>query len=169
MFSNIFRISLLATLLTAAGIWFSRPVTAQDYSFDGTWEGRLELVDATEAVDGTPRKLKADDYEKAKAYWSAPLKITIRGQKATVYMGADEIVPGLFQAHVHKTNALVFASHSGGRWVETQSYVLTQKNHDALLVVFSRAVNNRDVAGQPPGEKIKILMAAVGEVYRRSQ
>jgi hypothetical protein len=66
-------------------------------------------------------------------------------------------------------NAVVFGSHSGGRWVESQAFAITLKNPETLLVVFSRVVNNRDVPGQPPGSKSKISMAAVGEFYRKSR
>jgi hypothetical protein len=101
MLSRILRFPLLAILLIAAGIWCSWPVAAQDIdSFDGTWEGKLELVHANEVVEGAPNKdvlIKGSDrYEQVKEFRKTPFKITIRGQRASIYWGDIESMPGLF-------------------------------------------------------------------------
>ena len=77
MFSGILRIPLLSILLIATGILFSWPIAARDIaSFDGTWEGKLEVVDGTSNKD-------SDSYERTKAaYGKSPFKITIYGQRA---------------------------------------------------------------------------------------
>ena len=167
MFSRFLRSPLLSILLITTGILFARPITARDLgSFDGTWEGKLEVVNGTSSKDKD-----SDSYERTKAaYGKSLFKLTIHGQRATVYFGETEVKPGLFQAQVYMTNAVVFASDSGedndGHWVETWDFVVTQKDPETLLVVFSRVVNNLSAPGQPQRSKFSVV--AVGEFRRTS-
>jgi hypothetical protein len=88
MLSRILRIPLLSILLIATGILFSSPSAARDIgSFDGTWEGKLEVVDGTSSKDKD-----SDSYERTKAaYGKSPFKITIHGQRASVCFGETEV------------------------------------------------------------------------------
>jgi hypothetical protein len=165
MFSRILRSPLLSILLIAAGLLFSRPITARDLgSFDGTWEGKLEVVDGTSNKDKD-----SDSYERTKAaYEKSPFRLTIHGQRASVYFSETEVKPSLFQAQVYMTNAVVFASDSGedkdGHWVETWDFAVTQKDPETLIVVFCRVVNNLDVPEQP--HRRKFFVVAAGDLHR---
>jgi hypothetical protein len=167
MLSRILRISLLSILLIATGILFSSPSAARDIgSFDGTWEGKLEVVDGTSSKDKD-----SDSYERTKAaYGKSPFKITIHGQRASVCFGETEVKPSLFQAQIHMTNAVVFATDNAedkdGQWVETWDFAITQKNSEALIVVFSRVANNLDVPEET--HESKFFVVAVGEFRRTS-
>ena len=165
MLSRIPWLPLLSILLIATGILLSSPSAARDIgSFDGTWEGKLAVV------DGTSKKDKdSDSYERTKvAYGKSPFKITIHGQRASVYFGETEVKPSLFQAHIHMTNAVVFATDNAedkdGPWVETWEFAITQKNSEALIVVLSRVVNNLDVPEET--DQSKFFVVAVGEFRR---
>src|SRR5690242_20910849 len=58
-------------------------------SFDGTWQGKLEVVDGTSNKDKD-----SDSFERTKAaYGKSPFKLTIHGQRATVYFGETEVKP----------------------------------------------------------------------------
>jgi hypothetical protein len=165
MLSRILRIPSLSILLIATGILFSSPSAARDIgSFDGTWEGKLEVVDGTSNKD-------SDSCERTKAaYEKSPFKIAIHGQRASVYFGETEVKPSLFQAQIHMTNAVVFATDNAedkdGQWVETWDFAITQKNSEALIVVFSRVVNNLDVPEETSESKFSVV--AVGEFRRTS-
>jgi hypothetical protein len=168
MFSRTLRSPLLSILLIATGFLFARPVIARDLgSFDGTWEGKLEVVDGTSSKDKD-----SDSYERTKAaYGKSPFKLTIHGQRATVYFGETEVKPNLFQAQVYMTNAVVLASDSGedndGQWVETWDFAVTQKDPETLIVVLSRVVNNVSAPEQP--QSSKFFVVAAGEFRRTSQ
>ena len=158
---------MLSILLIATGILFSSPSAARDVgSFDGTWEGNVEVVDGTSSKDKD-----SDSYERTKAaYGESPFKITIHGQRASVCFGETEVKPSLFQAQIHMTNAVVFATDNAedkdGQWVETWDFAITQKNSEALIVVFSRVVNNLDVPEET--HESKFFVVAVGEFRRTS-
>jgi hypothetical protein len=165
MFSRILQRALLSILLIATSILFARPIIARDLgSFDGTWQGKLEVVDGTSNKDKD-----SDSFERTKAaYGKSPFKLTIHGQRATVYFGETEVKPSLFQAHVYMTNAVVFASDSGedkdGQWVETWDFAVTQKDLESLIVVLSRVVNNLSAPEMP--QRSKFFVVAVGEFHR---
>jgi hypothetical protein len=165
MFSRILQRALLSILLIATSILFARPIIARDLgSFDGTWQGKLEVVDGTSNKDKD-----SDSFERTKAaYGKSPFKLTIHGQRATVYFGETEVKPSLFQAHVYMTNAVVFASDSGedkdGQWVETWDFAVTQKDPESLIVVLSRVVNNLSAPEMP--QRSKFFVVAVGEFHR---
>lgn len=167
MFSRILRSPLLSILLIATGILSSWPIAARDIgSFDGTWEGKLEVVDGTSSKDKD-----ADSYERTKAaYGKSAFKLKINAQRARVYFGETEVKPGLFQAQIHMTNAVVFATDNAedkdGSWVETWDFALTQKNPEALIVVLSRVVNNLDVPEEM--HQSKFFVVAFGEFRRTS-
>jgi hypothetical protein len=158
---------LLSILLIATGILVSSPSAARDIgSFDGTWEGKLEVVEGTSKTDKD-----SDSYERTKvAYGKSPFKITIHGQRASVYFGETEVKPSLFQVQIHMTNAVVFATDNAedkdGPWVETWDFAITQKNSEALIVVLSRVVNNLDVPEET--HQSKFFVVAVGEFRRTS-
>ena len=167
MFSRVFRIPLLLILLLATAMLFSWPTAARDIgSFDGTWEGRLEVV------DGTSRRDKdSESYERTKAaYGKSAFKLKIDGQRSRVYFGETEVKPGLFQARIHLTNAVVFATDDAedkhGPWVETLDFAITQKNPEVLIVVLSRVVNNLDAPEDV--HQSKFFVVAVGEFRRTS-
>ena len=128
---------MLSILLIATGVLISWPIAAGDIaSFDGTWEGKLEVVDGTSNKDKD-----SDSYERTKAaYAKSAFKIKINGQRADVYFGETEVKPGLFQARIHMTNAVLFATDNAddkdGPWVETWDFAITQKNSEALIVVL---------------------------------
>jgi hypothetical protein len=165
MFSRILQRDFLSILLIATSILFARPIIARDLgSFDGTWQGKLEVVDGTSNKDKD-----SDSFERTKAaYGKSPFKLTIHGQRATVYFGETEVKPSLFQAHVYMTNAVVFASDSGedkdGQWVETWDFAVTQKDPESLIVVLSRVVNNLSAPEMP--QRSKFFVVAVGEFHR---
>jgi hypothetical protein len=68
------------------------------------------------------------------------------------------------------TNAVVFATDNAedkdGQWVETWDFAITQKNSEALIVVFSRVVNDLDVPEET--HKGTFFVVAVGEFRRTS-
>jgi hypothetical protein len=165
MFWKALRIPSFSILVIATGILFSFPSVGRDVgSFEGTWEGKLEVVDSTSKKD-------PDHYKRTKAAVEDLLfKITIHRQRASVYIGETEAKPTLFQAQIYMTNAVVFATDTGedqsGQWVETWDFALTQKNSETLIVCFSRVVNNLDV---PEGENnSKFFVVAIGEFRRTS-
>ena|SRR5579872_6845496 len=159
MFRKALRTVWIAGLLIAIAAVPSWPSVGRDgESFEGTWEGKLEVIGR-----GPNKDPDADERTKA-AYGKSPFKITIHGQRADVYFGEMEVKPASFQAQVLMTNAVVFASSTGedqdGKWVETWDFALTQKNSEALIVCFSRVVNNLS------GSKFFVL--ATGELHRAS-
>jgi hypothetical protein len=162
MFLRI-RIPLLSILLIATGILFSWPVAARDIgSFDGTWEGKLDVVDTK----------GSQSYNRTKAaYGESPFAIAIHGQRASVHFGETEVKPTSFQTQIYMTNAVVFATdtgyQSGHQWVETWSFALTQKDSETLIVCFSRVVNNLDLAEGEDHSQFYVL--AVGEFRRTSR
>lgn len=162
MFWRVFWVPAISIFVIATGIIFSWPSVGRDVgSFEGTWEGKLHVVDSTASKD-------SDSYKRTKATHEESLfRITIRGQRADVYFGETEIKPSLFQAHTFMTNAVVFASNAGGQWVETWDFALTQKNSEALIVCFSRVVNNLDLAEEKDGSRFFVV--AVGEFRRTSR
>jgi len=147
-----------------AGILFSVPSVGQDVvgSFEGTWEGKLEVVDT--------KGSRSYDRTKA-AYGESLFAIAIHGQRANVYFGETEVKPTSFQAQTYMTNAVVFATdtgyQSGRQWVETWDFALTQKNSETLIVAFSRVVNNLDLAEGESNSKFYVV--AVGEFRRTSR
>jgi hypothetical protein len=165
MFWKAVRFPSILSLVIAMGVPSSLPSVGRDVgSFEGTWEGRLEVVDG-----GSSKDSEADKRTKA-AYGKSLFKIAIHGQRASVYFGETEVKPTLFQAHVYQTNAVVFASSAGsdqdGEWVETWDFALTEKNFETLIACFSRVVNNVEVAEEKDGSKFFVL--AVGELHRTS-
>ncbi len=161
------QIPPLSILVIAAGILFSWPSAARDIgSLDGTWEGKLEVV------DGSSNKNKdSDSYERTKAaYGKSLFKMTLQGQRASVYFGETEVKPTSFQAQIYKTNAVVFATDTGedkdGQWVETWNFTITQKDPETLIVVFSRVVNNLGVSEEK--NEGKFFVVALGEFRRTS-
>jgi hypothetical protein len=163
MFWKALRVPCFSILVFATAILFSFPSAGRDVgSLEGTWEGKLEVVDSTSKED-------PDQYKRTKAAVEDLLfKITIHGQRASVHIGETEAKPTLFQAQTYMTNAVVFATDIGedqtGQWVETWDFALTQKNSETLIVCFSRVVNNLDV---PEAENdSKFFVVAVGEFRR---
>jgi hypothetical protein len=166
MFGRALRILSVSVFLMATGTLFSLPSAGRDVgSFEGTWEGKLEIVDSSWSKDSDP-----DKRTKA-AYGESLFKITIHGQSVRVYFGEAEVKPDLFHAQIYMTNAVVFASGAGndqdGEWVETWDFALTQKNSETLIVCFSRVVNNLDIAEEKKGSKFGLL--AAGEFHRTSR
>jgi hypothetical protein len=161
MFLRI-RIPLLSILLIATGILFSWPIAARDIgSFDGTWEGKLDVLDTK----------GSQSYNRTKAaYGESPFAIAVHGQRASVHFGETEVKPTSFQTQIYMTNAVVFATdtgyQSGHQWVETWNFTLTQKDSETLIVCLSRVVNNLDLAEGEDNSKFYVL--AVGEFRRTS-
>jgi hypothetical protein len=161
MFLRI-RIPLLSILLIATGILFSWPIAARDIgSFDGTWEGKLDVLDTR----------GSQSYNRTKAaYGESPFAIAVHGQRASVHFGETEVKPTSFQTQIYMTNAVVFATdtgyQSGHQWVETWNFTLTQKDAETLIVCLSRMVNNLDLAEGEDNSKFYVL--AVGEFRRTS-
>jgi hypothetical protein len=162
MLSRILRVPLLSILLMATGTLSSSPGAARDIgSFDGTWEGKLDVVDTK----------GSQSYNRTKAaYGESPFAIAIHGQRASVHFGETEVKPTSFQTQIYMTNAVVFATdtgyQSGHQWVETWNFALTQKDSETLIVCFSRVVNNLDFAEGADNSKFYVL--AVGEFRRTS-
>jgi hypothetical protein len=166
MFLRALRIPSISIIVIATGVLFSWPSAARDVgSLEGTWEGKLEVIDSGCSKDPDCEKRTKAAHEKSL------FKITIHGQMASVYLGEAEVKPNLFKARVYMTNAVVFASSAGedqdGEWVETWNFALTQKNAETLIVCFSRVVNNLDLPEERNGSKFGIL--AAGEFHRTSR
>jgi hypothetical protein len=165
MLRRPFRILAVAISMIATGVLSSWPSAGRDAgSFEGTWEGKLEVADSGWNKGSDPKRTKT-------AYEESSFKITIHGQNVRVYFGETEIKPDLFHAQIYMTNAVVFASSAGddrdGKWVETWDFALTQKNSETLIVCFSRVVNNLDIAEEKTGSKFGLL--AAGEFHRTSR
>jgi hypothetical protein len=164
MFRRPLRVLAVAVFTIATEVLFSWPSAGRDASsFEGTWEGKLEVADTGWT--------KGSDLERTKAaYGKALFKIIIHEQNVRVYLGEPEVNPNLFHAEIYLTNAVVFASTAGddqdGKWVETWAFTLTQKNSETLIVCFSRAVNNLDMADEKTESKFGLL--AAGEFHRTS-
>lgn len=131
-------------------------------SLDGTWEGKLEVVYSSSSKDPeSEKRVKA-------AYAKLPFRISINGQRASVYFGDEEVKPGLFQSQAYMTNAVIFASSTGedrdGKWVETWSFTITEKNSDTIIACLSRVVNNLDLV--EPKDDSKFSLLAAGEFHR---
>jgi hypothetical protein len=162
MLSRILRIPLLSILLMATAALSSSPGATRDIdSFDGTWEGKLDVVDTKSSYS----------YDRTKAaYGESPFAIAIHGPSTSVYFGETEVKPTSFQTQIYMTNAVVFATdtgyQNGHQWVETWSFALTQKDSDTLIVCLSRVVNNLDLAEGEDDSKFYVL--AVGEFRRMS-
>lgn len=159
------RIAFIALFSLVLGIAFLRPAAAHDpSSLQGTWEGKLEVV-----YSGPSKNPESDKRVRA-AYAKSPFRISINGQRASVYFGEEEIKPGLFRTQAYMTNAVIFASSAGedqdGRWVETWNFTLTEKNSERMIVCLSRVVNNLDLAETKDRSKFDLL--AVGEFHRTS-
>ncbi len=96
--------------------------------------------------------------------------MAIHGQKASVYLGENEVKATSFQTQIYMTNAVVFATdtgyQNGHQWVETWNFSLTQKDSETLIVCFSRVVNNLDLAEGEDNSKFYVL--ATGEFRRTS-
>jgi hypothetical protein len=166
VFWRAFQIVSFAIVITVAATLFCCPSTGREIgSFEGTWEGKLKVV----AID---LEKDSDSYKRTVArYEQSPFKIIIHGQGANVYFGDTEVKPNLFQAHIYRTNAVVFASSAGadadGRWVETWDFLLTQNNPETLIACLSRIVNNLDAPETQDSSKFFIVIA--GELRRTSR
>jgi hypothetical protein len=157
------RLVFIAFFPLVSGIAFLQPTTAQSSrSLAGTWEGKLEVL-----YDSSSNDPESDKRVKA-AYTKSPFRISINGQQASVYFGDEEVKPGSFQSQSYMTNAVIFASSAGedrdGRWVETWNFTVTEKNSEAILVCFSRVVNNLDRAETMDSGKFGLI--AAGEFHR---
>jgi hypothetical protein len=166
MFWKALQIPSFAIVVLAAGILFSCPSIGREIgSFEGAWEGKLKVVASSLDNDSESYKRTVGRYEES------PFKIIIQGKGAKVFFGDTEVKPNLFQTNVYMTNAVVFASSAGGDadgpWVETWSFLLTQKNPDTLIVCFSRIVNNLDAPETQDFGKFFIVTA--GELRRTSR
>jgi hypothetical protein len=165
MFRRVRRVVFIAILLLVSGTAFLHPTAGQgSSSLEGTWEGKLEVV-----YDSSSNDPESDKRVKA-AYAKSPFRISINGQRASVYFGDEEVKPGLFQIQAYMTNAVIFASSAGedhdGRWVETWNFTVTEKNSETIIACLSRVVNNLDRAETKDGGKFGLL--AAGEFHRTS-
>lgn len=161
---KIGRACLLAGCLIATGIAFLQSSAGQDVgSFDGTWEGKLRVVESTSNKDD-PASL---DRVNA-AYSRSSVRVIIHGQQVRVYFGDREVKPGAFQIHIYLTNAVVFAQSKGedqtGRWVETWNFSFTERSAETLIACFSRVVNNVDLPEGQNDSKFGVL--ATGNFQR---
>jgi len=162
MFRRVRLVAFIA-ILPLSGIAFSHP-TAElgSNSLEGTWEGKLEVVyDSSSSDPESDKRVKV-------AYAKSPFRISINGQRASVYFGDEEVKPGLFQFQAYMTNAVIFASSAGedrdGRWVETWNFTVTEKNSETIIACVSRVVNNLDRAETTDGSKFGLV--AAGEFHR---
>jgi hypothetical protein len=165
MFRRVRRVVFIAILPLVSGIAFLHSTAGQGSSpLEGTWEGKLEVV-----YSGSSKDPESDKRVRA-AYAKSPFRISINGQRASVYFGGEEVKPGLFQYQTYMTNAVIFASSAGedhdGRWVETWNFTLTEKDSEAMIACLSRVVNNLDLAETKDGGKFGLL--AAGEFHRTS-
>jgi hypothetical protein len=162
MLSRTLRIPLLSILLLVTGTLSLSSGAARDIgSFDGRWEGKLNVVDTKGSLS----------YNRTNAaYDKSPFAIVIHGQRANVYFGETEVKPTSFQTQIYMTNAVVFATDTGNQnghqWVETWNFSLTQKDSETLIVCLSRVVNNLDIANGEDNSKFYVL--AVGEFRQTS-
>ena len=162
MFLGVRRTGFIAIVLLVSGITFLQPSAGQrPGSLEGTWEGKLDLVDTKGSSSYNRTKAALEEY---------PIAIAIHGQVASVYFGETEVMPTKFETQIYMTNAVVFATDTGYQgdhpWVETWNFSLTQKDSDTLIVCFSRVVNNLDIAEGEKNSKFYVL--AVGEFRRKS-
>jgi len=166
MFWKMLRITLRSILMIATGLSFSFPSVGREVgSLEGTWEGKLEVIDGS-----SNRNKQSDSFERTKAaYAKSPFRIRFRDQSASVYFGETEVKPGSFHTQIYMTNAVVFATDTGedndGQWVETWDFAVTKKNPETLIACFSRVVNNLDL---PDGNNSKFFVVLVGELHRTS-
>ncbi len=136
--------------------------------FNGTWVGKLRIVDPA-AVDGTVGSGTAGkEYEYA---------VVVAGASAKVYSRKDgswdEIKPGAFHVAAHKTNAIVYAidsstdvydSSGSGGWVETWNFTVTHKNTTTLYAAWTRSVNN--YLKKPSDRAARFFVVAFGEMHQ---
>ncbi|MBR1201042.1 hypothetical protein JQ574_34110 [Bradyrhizobium sp. AUGA SZCCT0158] len=128
--------------------------------YEGTWEGELQ-------------------YQKGGGLYNPDWppdvwRLTIKDNAARVFIKRDaaedfkESKPGKYKMEIYMTNVLIFAITSGGDedgvWVETQTFVLTQKGPDTLGAILAGAVNNTE---QPlDRETSKFFYLGTGELLR---
>lgn len=148
----------VATIALAWGFscWHA---SAQDLNAaQGSWEGTLTQV----AVPGLRKKL----------YPPQVWRMVIEGDKVRMFIrgannGFSEVKPGKFKVSQFKTNALVYSLDSGedsdGGWIETESWLLLQKNPDALGVLYTGAVKNPKSADP---ELLNFFTVRTGEFRR---
>lgn len=115
--------------------------------FDGTWEGNILFdKEAFLASTSTPPEGVAFRFE-------------IHGPVVQVFIEEDgkfgESKPGAFHIAPVGTNAVIFATDSApDAWVETWTFVVTQKDDHTLTVEYTRLVNN---VGSMPDSPEKIF------------
>ena len=147
-------------ILVCCLAWTATPAAAVDLGeLDGTWEGTLAVV-ATPA--GAP---DSNPYS---------LRLVIHGTDANVFAryGStapyQEVKPGKFHIARLGPSGIVAVIDSGhdedGMWIETWNFTVTLKQHDAMIVNFSRFVNNVDMP--PNADHSKFTETMTGELAR---
>jgi hypothetical protein len=138
MRGGFLRWLLVRCLATALVVAVGLPGLARAQNFgplDGTWEGELTTVDASQPDrhDRNWRRIVIKDYQAHVFYRDKGGQIV-------------EVKPGKFQAQKLLTNAVIAAIDTGtdneGRWVESWVFAVTQKDPRTLMVRFARVVNN---------------------------
>lgn len=154
--------SLVGALAIAWGLSIltpARQAEAQDLGpANGTWEGSLTPIMG-------PGLFASDK--------PLPIRMIVRDDGAQVFTGQnfnDEVKPGRFKIERVATNMVVFATDSGmdndGVWVETWTFVITQKDRNILITNFYRVVNNTDLPLS--SDNSKFSLAKTGELKRVS-
>jgi hypothetical protein len=127
----------------------------------GTWEGELQYQKGVGLYNPD---------------WPPDVwRLIVNDNEARVFYKRDaaedfkESKPGKYKMETYMTNVLIFAFGSGGDddgvWVETQSFVLTQKDPDTLGAVLAGAVNNTNLPLDR--ETSKFLYVGTGDFYRK--
>jgi hypothetical protein len=114
-------------------------------NFDGMWEGKIFFdKEAFLAATSTPAA-------------GTPVRIEIHGVVVRVFMddgtGFSEAMPGSFHIAPVMGNATIFGTSFSDVWTETWVFVITHKDPDALLVNYTRVVNNDGVPLTDPYSK----------------
>jgi len=108
----------------------------QPANFDGIWQGTITfdkdsfVNELTTPAAGTAVRIEIHD---------VVVRVFAQMQPGSPY---SEFMPGDFHIAPVIANAVIFGSHYSGVWTETWAFVITKKTDDALLVNFTRVVNN---------------------------
>jgi len=130
----------LAFVLTGALLAGVQARAAESVSFNGTWQGKIFfdketfLTETSTPTSGLEIRIKVAD-EVVRVFFVNP-------------SGPEESMVGAYHIAPADANAVIYATEvaQGGPWVETNVFVVSQKDKDTWLVQYVRAVNNVGLA-----------------------
>jgi len=126
----------LAFVLTGALLAAVPARAAESVSFNGSWQGKIFfdketfLAETSTPTSGLDIRIKVAD-EVVRVFFVTPT-------------GPEESMVGAYHIAPAHENAVIYATEvaQDGPWVETNVFVVTQKDKDTWIVQYVRVVNN---------------------------